>query len=43
MKELFRDPDITRINLFRGILEEEGIRTMIKNEYLTHSGSRLFA
>lgn len=38
MKELFREPDITRVNYFRAILEEEGIPTLIRNEYLTYSG-----
>lgn len=38
MKELFREPDITRVSFFRMLLEEEGIPTIIRNEYLTMSG-----
>lgn len=38
MKELFREPDITRVSFFKMLLEEEGIPTIIRNEYLTMSG-----
>ena len=38
MKELFREQDITRVSYFKGILEDQGIPTMIRNEYLTGSG-----
>jgi hypothetical protein len=38
MKELFREKDITRVSYYKAILEEQGIPTMIRNEYLTMSG-----
>ena len=38
MKELFREQDITRVSYYKGVLEENGIPTMIRNEYLTGSG-----
>lgn len=38
MKELFREQDITRVSYFRSVLEDHGIATIIKNEYLTGSG-----
>lgn len=38
MKELFREQDITRVHYFKAVLEERGIPTMIRNEYLTMSG-----
>lgn len=38
MKELFREQDITRVSYFRAVLEDHGIATLIKNEYLTASG-----
>jgi len=38
MKELFREQDITRVSYYRGVLEDHGIPTMIRNEYLTGSG-----
>jgi hypothetical protein len=34
MKELFREPDITRVSFFKLLLEEEGISTIIRNEFL---------
>jgi hypothetical protein len=38
MKELFREQDITRVSYYQSILEDHGIPTMIRNEYLTGSG-----
>jgi len=38
MKELFRERDFTRVAYFRGVLENLGIATIIRNEYLTCSG-----
>jgi hypothetical protein len=38
MKELFREQDITRVNYFKGVLEDNEIPTLIRNEYLTGSG-----
>jgi hypothetical protein len=38
MKELFRERDITRVHYFQGVLEENGIQTLIRNEFLTGSG-----
>jgi len=38
MKELFREADITRVTFFKLLLEQEGIPTLIRNEYLTMSG-----
>ena len=38
MKELFRDPDVTRVGFFQSILESENIPTMIRNRDLTSSG-----
>lgn len=38
MKELFREQDITRVHYYRAVLEEHGIATMIRNEYLTGAG-----
>lgn len=38
MKELFREQDITRASYYKAILEEHGIPTMIRNEFLTMSG-----
>ncbi len=38
MKELFREQDITRVSYYKAVLEDHGIPTMIRNEYLTGSG-----
>ncbi len=38
MKELFREPDITRVSYFKAVLEEHGIPTLVRNEFLTCSG-----
>lgn len=38
MKELFREKDITRVSYYKAVLEDRGIPTMIRNEYLTMSG-----
>jgi hypothetical protein len=38
MKELFREQDITRVSYFKAVLEDCGIPTLIRNEYLTVSG-----
>ncbi len=38
MKELFRERDITRVTYYQALLEEHGIPTMIRNEFLTMSG-----
>jgi hypothetical protein len=38
MRELFREQDITRVSYYRAILEDHGIPTMIRNEFLTGSG-----
>lgn len=38
MRELFREQDITRVSYYKTILEDHGIPTMIRNEYLTMSG-----
>jgi hypothetical protein len=38
MKELFREQDIIRVNYFKGVLEDNEIPTLIRNEYLTCSG-----
>ena len=38
MKELFREQDITRVSYYKAVLEDCGISTMIRNEYLTGSG-----
>lgn len=38
MKELFREQDITRVSYYKAILEDHGIPTMIRNEFLTMSG-----
>jgi hypothetical protein len=38
VKELFREQDITRVSYYKAVLEEEGIPTMIRNEFLTFSG-----
>lgn len=38
MKELFREKDITRVTYYKGVLEDHGILTLIRNEYLTFSG-----
>ncbi|MEM9282181.1 MAG: DUF2007 domain-containing protein [Verrucomicrobiota bacterium] len=38
MKELFREPDLTRVSYFRNVLEAEGISTMIRNENLQGAG-----
>lgn len=38
MKELFREQDITRVSYYKEVLEDRGIPTMIRNEYLTMSG-----
>lgn len=38
MKELFRELDITRVSYYKAVLEEHGIATMIRNEFLTASG-----
>ena len=38
MKELFREQDITRVSYYKAVLEDGGIPTMIRNEYLTSSG-----
>ena len=38
MKELFREQDITRVSYYKAVLEDHGIPTMIRNEYLTTSG-----
>lgn len=38
MKELFREKDITRVSYYKAVLEDRGIPTMIRNEFLTMSG-----
>jgi hypothetical protein len=38
MKELFREQDITCVTYYKAVLEDSGIPTMIRNEYLTASG-----
>ncbi|HEX5791161.1 MAG TPA: DUF2007 domain-containing protein [Luteolibacter sp.] len=38
MKELFREQDITRVHYYKALLEEHGIPTLIRNEFLTNSG-----
>jgi hypothetical protein len=38
MKQLFREQYITRVSYYKTILEDLGIPTMIRNEYLTMSG-----
>ncbi|MES2475034.1 MAG: DUF2007 domain-containing protein [Verrucomicrobiota bacterium] len=38
MKELFREQDITRVSYYKAVLEDNGIATLIRNEYLTGSG-----
>ena len=38
MKELFREPDVTRVVYFRNVLEAEGIATLIRNENLVGAG-----
>ncbi len=38
MKELFREQDITRVSYYKAVLEDHGILTMIRNEYLTGCG-----
>jgi hypothetical protein len=38
MKELFREQDFTRVAFYQGLVEAEGIPTLIRNEHLTGSG-----
>ena len=38
MKDLFRERDFTRIGYFQSVLENEGIRTLIRNERLNTCG-----
>jgi len=38
MRELFREQDITRVSYYKAVLEDYGIPTMIRNEFLTGSG-----
>jgi hypothetical protein len=38
VKELFRELEITRVSYFKGVLEANGIPTLIRNEYLTSAG-----
>jgi hypothetical protein len=38
MKELFREQDFTRVAFFQGLVEAEGIPTLIRNQHLTGSG-----
>jgi hypothetical protein len=38
MKELFRELDITRVSYYKALLEDCGIPTMIRNEFLTTFG-----
>lgn len=38
MKELFREPDFTKVGYFQSVLESEGIATMVRNQHLTMSG-----
>lgn len=38
MKELFREPDLTRVSYFQALVEDAGIPTIIRNQQLTFSG-----
>jgi len=38
VKEIFREPDFTRVAFFRTLLEDAGIPAMIRNEHLTTAG-----
>ena len=38
MRELFREQDFTRVAFFQGLVEAEGIPTLIRNQHLTGSG-----
>lgn len=38
MKELFREPDFTKVGYFQSVLEAEGIATIVRNKHLTMSG-----
>lgn len=38
MRELFRELDLTKVSFYKMLLDEAGIPTLIRNEYLTGSG-----
>lgn len=38
MKELFREPDFTKVSFYQALLENAGIPTLIRNQHLTASG-----
>jgi Putative prokaryotic signal transducing protein len=38
MKELFREPDYTRVSYYKAVLEQSDIPTIIRNEHLAGSG-----